>query len=57
MPGAFQYRHFGNLATIGRLAAVVELRKLQLWGAPPSGSGALLMRDLSPAAGIVPLWR
>ena len=32
MPGAF--RHYGNLATIGRLAAVVELRKLQLWGAP-----------------------
>jgi NADH dehydrogenase/putative oxidoreductase len=29
VPGAFQYRHYGNLATIGRLAAVVELRKLQ----------------------------
>ncbi len=34
VPGAFQYRHYGNLATIGRLAAVVELRKLRLWGAP-----------------------
>ena len=33
-PGAFQYRHYGNLATIGRLAAVVEVRWLRLWGAP-----------------------
>ena len=33
-PGAFRYRHYGNLATIGRLAAVVELRTLRLWGAP-----------------------
>ena len=33
-PGAFRYRHYGNLATIGRLAAVVEIRWLQLWGAP-----------------------
>ncbi|HXA22494.1 MAG TPA: NAD(P)/FAD-dependent oxidoreductase [Acetobacteraceae bacterium] len=33
-PGAFRYRHYGNLATIGRLAAVVELRGLRLWGAP-----------------------
>jgi NADH dehydrogenase FAD-containing subunit len=33
-PGAFRYRHHGNLATIGRLAAVVELRGLRLWGAP-----------------------
>jgi NADH dehydrogenase FAD-containing subunit len=33
-PGAFRYRHYGNLATIGRLAAVVELRRLRLWGAP-----------------------
>ncbi len=33
-PHAFLYRHYGNLATIGRLAAVVELRWLRLWGAP-----------------------
>jgi len=33
-PGAFRYQHFGNLATIGRLAAVVELARLRLWGAP-----------------------
>jgi NADH:ubiquinone reductase (H+-translocating) len=33
-PRAFQYRHYGNLATIGRLAAVVEVRWLRLWGAP-----------------------
>ena len=33
-PGTFKYRHYGNLATIGRLAAVVELRWLHLWGAP-----------------------
>ncbi|HEX3830205.1 MAG TPA: NAD(P)/FAD-dependent oxidoreductase [Sporichthyaceae bacterium] len=33
-PGVFRYRHYGNLATIGRLAAVVELRRLRLWGAP-----------------------
>src|ERR1700733_5399082 len=33
-PGAFRYRHYGNLATIGRLAAVVELRRFRLWGAP-----------------------
>jgi NADH dehydrogenase/putative oxidoreductase len=32
--GAFQYRHYGNLATIGRLAAVLEMRWLRLWGAP-----------------------
>jgi NADH dehydrogenase FAD-containing subunit len=30
----FRYRHHGNLATIGRLAAVLELRRLRLWGAP-----------------------
>jgi NADH dehydrogenase/putative oxidoreductase len=33
-PGAFRYRHYGNLATIGRLAAVVELGRARLWGAP-----------------------
>ena len=33
-PDAFQYRHYGNLATIGRLAAVLEMRWLRLWGAP-----------------------
>jgi len=33
-PSAFRYRHYRDLATIGRLAAVVELRKLRLWGAP-----------------------
>ena len=31
-PGAFRYRHYGNLATIGRLAAVVELRELPAVG-------------------------
>jgi NADH dehydrogenase FAD-containing subunit len=34
VPNAFRYRHYGNLATIGRLAAVVELRRFRLWGAP-----------------------
>jgi NADH dehydrogenase FAD-containing subunit len=34
VPGGFRYRHYGNLATIGRLAAVVEVRRLRLWGAP-----------------------
>ncbi len=33
-PEAFQYCHYGNLATIGRLASVVEVRRLRLWGAP-----------------------
>jgi NADH dehydrogenase FAD-containing subunit len=33
-PPAFRYRHHGNLATIGRMAAVAELRRLYLWGAP-----------------------
>jgi NADH dehydrogenase/putative oxidoreductase len=33
-PHAFAYHHYGNLATIGRLAAVVEVRSLRLWGAP-----------------------
>src|SRR3546814_20995153 len=29
----FRYRHYGNLATIGRMAAVVPLGKLKLSGA------------------------
>ncbi len=33
-PAAFRYRHYGSLATIGRLAAVVELGRILLWGAP-----------------------
>ena len=33
-PPPFRYRHYGNLATIGRLAAVAELGRLNLWGAP-----------------------
>ena len=33
-PGTFKYRHYGNLATIGRLAAVVQSRWFRLWGAP-----------------------
>jgi NADH dehydrogenase FAD-containing subunit/uncharacterized membrane protein YphA (DoxX/SURF4 family) len=33
-PPAFQYRHYGNLATIGRLSAVAELTSFRLWGAP-----------------------
>jgi NADH:ubiquinone reductase (H+-translocating) len=33
-PGIFRYRHHGNPATIGRLAAVVELPWIRLWGAP-----------------------
>jgi NADH dehydrogenase len=31
-PGPFRYRHAGDLATIGRKAAVVKLRHLQLTG-------------------------
>jgi NADH dehydrogenase FAD-containing subunit/uncharacterized membrane protein YphA (DoxX/SURF4 family) len=34
MSDSFHYRHYGNLATIGRLSAVMELRRLRLWGAP-----------------------
>jgi NADH dehydrogenase FAD-containing subunit len=30
----FRYRHYGNLATIGRLSAVAELQSFRLWGAP-----------------------
>jgi NADH dehydrogenase/putative oxidoreductase len=33
-PAPFQYRHYGNLATIGRLSAVAELASFRLWGAP-----------------------
>jgi NADH dehydrogenase/putative oxidoreductase len=33
-PAPFVYRHAGNLATIGRKAAVVDLGRFQLWGAP-----------------------
>jgi NADH dehydrogenase/putative oxidoreductase len=32
-PPAFQYRHVGSLATIGRQAAVAELGPVRLWGA------------------------
>ena len=33
-PGAFRYRHAGNLATIGRRAGVAELGRLHLTGFP-----------------------
>ncbi len=33
-PPPFRYKHYGNLATIGRLSAVAELRSFRLWGAP-----------------------
>lgn len=33
-PAAFRYRDFGNLATIGRMAAVLHLGRLQLSGLP-----------------------
>jgi NADH dehydrogenase/putative oxidoreductase len=33
-PGAFQYRHYGSLATIGRKAAVADFGAVTLWGAP-----------------------
>ena len=33
-PTPFVYRHAGNLATIGRKAAVVDFGRFQLWGAP-----------------------
>ena len=33
-PPPFRYKHYGNLATIGRLSAVAELSPLRLWGAP-----------------------
>ena len=32
VPGAFKYADYGNLATIGRMAAIVHLGKLQLSG-------------------------
>jgi pyridine nucleotide-disulfide oxidoreductase len=59
-PGAFQYRHYGNLATIGRLAAVVDSRLVALGPRPclapcgrtqPGDRGtqlALGLPDLSP---------
>ncbi len=33
-PAAFRYRHLGNLATIGRKAAVVDFGFVKLWGTP-----------------------
>lgn len=33
-PGRFRYRHYGNLATIGRHAAIVELGRFRLTGRP-----------------------
>jgi NADH:ubiquinone reductase (H+-translocating) len=33
-PAPFHYRHFGSMATIGRKAAVAELGRMRLWGAP-----------------------
>ena len=33
-PAAFAYRHLGNLATIGRKAAVADFGFIRLWGAP-----------------------
>jgi len=33
-PPAFEYRHLGSLATIGRKAAVADFGFMQLWGAP-----------------------
>jgi NADH dehydrogenase FAD-containing subunit/uncharacterized membrane protein YphA (DoxX/SURF4 family) len=33
-PSPFRYHHAGSLATIGRKAAVVDLGRVQLWGAP-----------------------
>jgi NADH dehydrogenase/putative oxidoreductase len=33
-PPPFVYHHAGSLATIGRKAAVVDLGRMQLWGAP-----------------------
>ena len=34
LAGAFRYRDYGNLATIGRMAAVVDLNGLRFWGLP-----------------------
>jgi len=34
LPAPFVYRHRGNLATIGRQAAVVDFGRVKLWGAP-----------------------
>lgn len=31
-PGPFRYRHFGNLATIGRHRAVIDFGRVRLWG-------------------------
>jgi NADH dehydrogenase FAD-containing subunit len=33
-PAAFNYRHLGSLATIGRKAAVADFGFVRLWGAP-----------------------
>ncbi|BEU25740.1 FAD-dependent oxidoreductase [Paraburkholderia sp. 22B1P] len=33
-PPPFRYRHFGSLATIGRQAAVADVRGIRVWGAP-----------------------
>lgn len=34
LPGPFEYRHLGSLATIGRKAAVADFGWIRLWGAP-----------------------
>jgi len=53
-PGTFRYRHYGNLATIGRLAAVVELRWFRLWGAPAWWFWGIAMSCFSPADATAP---
>jgi hypothetical protein len=53
---SFGYRHHGNLATIGGLAAVLELRRFRLWAHLPGGSGALPMFCCWPSGAIVPQW-
>ena len=51
-PAAFRYRHRGNLATVGRMAAVAELVG-RISGAPQhGGSGGLPMCFSSREAGI-----
>ena len=40
-PGPFRYRHLGNLATIGRKAAVADFGRSGSRAASPGGCGAL----------------
>ena len=57
LPGAFRYRHQGDLATIGRKAAVVKLAHLTLTGFWDGRSGAWRTSTSLLASGTGSPWR